>query len=144
MNPYGTILVGIDFTAAGNRAAERAAQMARAYDSRLHIVHVIEHFPEDIPLDTVSPEDRDPEAILRERFGAKAEALARDLGWHRSQVEVATSRGSAKRKLLELATSLKTDLIVVAGAGEGALAGLGSTSSGLLHRAPCDVLVVRA
>jgi universal stress protein A len=141
MSGYTTILVGLDFTDEGRRALERAADVSRRYGSTLHVAHVIEHFPEDIPVDIVPREDLDVETALVDRAREKAAALIRDLGLDDVSIVVEVTRRSAKHKLIELAASVRPDLIVVGGAGE---AGLGSTAGGIIHNAPCDVLVVRA
>jgi len=142
MERYQTILVGLDFTAEGSRVLQRAALMSRTFGAATHVVHVIEHFPEDLPVETIAREDRDPQAALVRRARERAENLARKAGLDDARIIVALTRRSARRELLEQAASLEADLIIVAGAGEAGLAGLGSTASAIVHRAPCDVLVV--
>lgn len=141
MAGYRTILVGVDFTEEGHRAVERAAELSRLFGAQVVLVHVIEHFPEDLPVEMVAPETVDPRDELVARAREKAAAVAREAGMENARIEIDTTRRSAKRHLLELASSMKPDLIVVGGAGE---AGLGSTASGIVHRAPSDVLVVHA
>lgn len=141
MAGYRTILVGLDLADESRRAVERAAGLARLFDARIYLAHVIEHFPEDLPLDMVPGEDSDPGRVLADRAHEKAATLAREAGIGNARIIVEATPRSAKRHLLQLAASLKPDLIVVGGAGE---AGLGSTASGIVHRAPCDVLVVHA
>jgi len=54
-------------------------------------------------------------------------------------------RGSADREIIEFAKSWKADLIVVGSHGRGFWGRmLGSVSDGVVHHAPCSVLVVRA
>lgn len=139
MEGYRSILVGVDFTDEGRRAVERGAEIARLYGSTLYLAHVIEHFPEDLPVDIIPREDLDVETALVNRARDKATTLARDIGINDAQIVVEATHRSAKHKLIQLAASLRPDLIIVAGAGE---AGLGSTAAGIIHRAPCDVLVV--
>jgi len=53
-------------------------------------------------------------------------------------------RGSADREIIEFAKSWKADLIVVGSHGRGFWGRmLGSVSDGVVHHAPCSVLVVR-
>lgn len=141
MAAYRTILVGLDFTDEGRRAIERAADLSRLFGAQVHIAHIIEHFPEDLPVGTIPAENNDPGQVLSVRAREKATLMAREAGLTDARVDVETTRRSAKRHLLEMADSLKPDLIIVGGAGE---AGLGSTASGIVHRAPCDVLVVHS
>lgn len=141
MAPYRTILVGLDFTDQGRRALERAAELSRLFDAEIHLAHVIEHFPEDLPVGMVPAENSDPREALAAQARDKASNLAREVGIDNPRIAVETTRRSAKRHLLELASSIQADLIIVGGAGE---TGLGSTASGVVHRSPCDVLVVHA
>lgn len=139
MAEYRTILVGLDFSDDGRHAIERAAQLARLFGSVVYLAHIIEHFPEDLPVEMIAPEDRDPAKALSARIREKALELARETGLEGARVLVETTHRSARHRLLELAESTKPDLIIAGGSGE---AGLGSTASGLVHRAPCDVLIV--
>lgn len=141
MAPYRTILVGVDFTDAGRRAVERAAEFSRLYDAEVHLAHIIEHFPEDLPVGMIPAENRDPQEALTARSREKLSSLAREAGLGSARLVVETTRRSARRHLLALAASIGPDLIVVGGAGE---TGLGSTASGIVQRAPCDVLVAHA
>ncbi|MCW5586729.1 MAG: universal stress protein [Chromatiales bacterium] len=43
MNPFDSILVATDFSAAANNAVRRAAWLAREHDARLRIMHVVDH-----------------------------------------------------------------------------------------------------
>lgn len=53
-------------------------------------------------------------------------------------------RGAADREIIEFAKSWKADLIVVGSHGRGFWGRmLGSVSDGVVHHAPCSVLVVR-
>jgi len=59
--------------------------------------------------------------------------------------EVRFSMGSAKHEIVRFAREQNIDLIVAATHGRhGITAILGSTTIGVMHSAPCDVLAVRA
>lgn len=54
------------------------------------------------------------------------------------------SAGAAKHEIVEFARRDGVDLIVIGSHGlHGPAVLLGSTTDGVLHRAPCDVLLVR-
>ena len=51
MRDYRRILVGTDFSNASMEAALRGADLAQRYGAALILMHVIEHFPEDMQND---------------------------------------------------------------------------------------------
>ena len=80
MKDYQRILVGTDFSEASMAAAHRGADLAHRYNARLILLHVIEHFPEDIPNDPIAPENVDPAAFYQERARQNILELAERLG----------------------------------------------------------------
>lgn len=145
MEDYRHILLATDFSPACEAAAQRAAALAARFDAQLTALHVVDYFPEDIPIDRIAPEDVDPATFLvnqaREALKQLAERVARP---HLEQ-EVLMSTHSAKHEIIRFAKDRQVDLIVLGSHGRrgiGAL--LGSTVDGALHQATVDVLVVRA
>ncbi len=64
MQAYRHILVATDFSEFSEPAAQRAAELAQRYGADLTLIHILEHFPEDIPIDSIAPEDVDPQKFL--------------------------------------------------------------------------------
>jgi universal stress protein A len=142
---YRHIVVAVDFSEAARRAAERAVELARRWSARLTLLHVIEFFPEDIPLRYIAPEDVDPAEYLERRARGELEALAGELGASDAEQLVTLTTHSARHAIREAAVERGVDLIVVGTHGRrGAGQHLGSTAGALLQHAPCDILAVRA
>jgi nucleotide-binding universal stress UspA family protein len=59
------------------------------------------------------------------------------------EAEAMEKGGSAHREIVSFANSRETGLIVIGSRGNTGLAGIGSVSERVAHRAPCPVLVVR-
>ena len=64
MNSYKYILLATDFSKPAKAAAKRAAEIATCYNSRLCLLHVVDHFPEDISNNWIAPEDQSPTNCL--------------------------------------------------------------------------------
>jgi len=142
MKPYEHILVATDFSALAEVALRRALGLAGS--ARLTILHVVEHFPEDIPAEQISPEDVDPTQFIRNQAQQRLNATAETVHAEMAVLKVVMSTGSARAAIAEEAGREKVDLIVVGANGGGTMSGLlGSTATGVSQSAACDVLVVR-
>ena len=144
MRDYRRILVGTDFSKASTEAALRGADLAQRYGATLILVHVIEHFPEDMPNDPIVPENLDPAAFYRDRATQKLADIAEKIGHKDAVQEVITSTGSARYEIQVLAKERDVDLIILGSQGSGLLHAFGSTTMGVTYDVPCDVMVVRA
>ncbi len=145
MKRYHNILCPTNFSDYCNLAIERAMDLAEQYGASLTLLHVIDYFPEEIPNDMIGPEDEDPKKYLERRAGETLHQLAASLGLKDIRLETRFSSRSAKHEISHFAEEISADLIVLAShAQHGITALLGSTAGGVIHIAPCDVLVVRA
>ena len=144
MSDYRNILVAADFSAAGEAAARRAAILADRLGASLTLLHVLEHFPEDLPVDVIPPEDVDPETYLLDRLRGQLEKLNAAIGQPDVATDIVVSTHSANREIVRYAQNNAMDLIVVGCHGRHGLMGMaGSTANGVMHAATVDVLVVR-
>jgi universal stress protein A len=143
MKKYQRILVGTDFSYASEAAAHRGAELALHYGAVLVLLHVIEHFPEDMPDDLTAPENIDPATYHRDRARKLMEDLASRIAHKSVTQEIVMSPRSAKYEILHLAEAEKIGLIIVGSHGGGRSHLFGSTAIGVVHDAPCDVMVVR-
>lgn len=142
---YRHILVALDFSEASRRTLARAVALAQACGSCLTLAHVIDHFPVDRSNQVIAPEDQDPLAYERQDSERQLRVLADAAGVIDCQFRVLVSDATAKREIPSLAAESGADLIVVGSHGrQGMDAVLGSVAIGVVHRAVCDVLVVRA
>ncbi|NNL00589.1 MAG: universal stress protein [Xanthomonadales bacterium] len=145
MSIYKRILVATDFSIINLLAAKRAALLARLDNSELILLHVIEHFPADSggPLASVFQYNTEQnDALAREVLG-KLDEFKRSIGHEETKTEFRISSRSARSEILRFAKEHEVDLIVVAPHGQGVIGSLGSTATGVLNNADCDVLAVR-
>ena len=144
MEDYRHILAAVEYSAPAQEAAHRAARLSQLLDARLTLLHVVERFPEDMPVDTVAPEDADPSGYRRGVWEARLAELAGELDCPQADTRVAFSPHPAHHEIERVARGIGADLIVLgATAHSGLRRVVGSTASGLSLRAPCDVVVVR-
>jgi len=145
MKDYRHILCPTDFSSHCRQAMQRAREMAGHYGARLTLLHIIDYFPEEIPNDWIPPEDQDPKQYLVERAREMLEKLAAELQLGEAGREVRLTDHSAKHEITAYAEETSADLIVMSShAHHGIFTLLGSTAAGVVHTAPCDVMVVRA
>ena len=145
MKNYKHIVCAIDFSRHGEAACMRAIELITHYGSHLTLLHVVENFPEDRSNEVIAPEHIDP-ALYREGQARKElSKLATRLQYLAATHQVLFSMHAAWHEIVRFAEENKVDLIVVGSHGNhGIAAVLGSTASGVVNHAPCDVLAVRA
>ncbi len=141
MPPYSTILVTTDFSEMSLAAVEEAARLARALDSRLVLLHVVE--------DRVPPL-LDPKTwadIMSHHEAQAAKSLDDFATKHLEGIRYETriEVGAPHRGILDVARRLEAELIVIATQGHSRLghALLGSTVDRVLRATSCPVLVVK-
>ncbi|MEN8158752.1 MAG: universal stress protein [Myxococcota bacterium] len=137
-----TIVAGSDFSDGGGAAVAAAAEWARDFDAKLHLVHALQ-----IPMPLIAPyEVAIPEGVIE---GARREAqrqldeVAQGLAGVTVTTELATTPAHAA--LVDAAQRLSAGLIVTGSRGLTGLkhALLGSVAERTLRYAPCSVLTVR-
>jgi nucleotide-binding universal stress UspA family protein len=144
MTIYTRILLATDFSDINLVAAKRAVLLAKRDNSELIFLHVIEHFPLDGgPLSSVFQHNTELGDALGRQARAQMNDLKRDLGYEKIQIEISITSKSARHEILGFAKAHDVDLIVVAPHGQGIIGTLGSTATGILNNAVCDVLAVR-
>jgi nucleotide-binding universal stress UspA family protein len=137
-----TIIAGTDFSEGGKEAVAAAAEWARSFGARLHLVHALQ-----VPMPLIAPyEVAIPEGIIE---GARREAERQlgEIAKGLSGVQVTTELAStpAHAALADAAKRLPAELIVTGSRGLTGLkhALLGSVAERTLRYAPCSVLTVR-
>ena len=144
MSVYKHILVAVDFSDINRLAVERASILARLNNCELILLHVIEHFPIDGgPLSSVFQYNTEPIEALSQDVRDKMKELVTRLEYENIKTEFRISSKSARHEILRFAIAHEVDLIVVAPHGHGVIGSLGSTATGVLNNAACDVLAVR-
>ena len=138
---FEKILCANDGSERAFRALELAMTLAKENNSELHMVSVeeIDHMPEFIE------EIREEAGTAARRFHTvlqRARTMAEET---RLKLHTHVLAGHPVRDIVELATELKADLLVIGSAGHSEFYErmLGSRADRLVHMAPCPVLVVR-
>lgn len=143
MKDYQHVLLAVDVSHPAEKAASRAAELVRNYRARLTLIYMLPHYPDDMPVPWMSAEEQDPLRHLVPHAQKKLAELTQRIGYPEARVEVVPSARSAKHEILRFAKENEVDLIIVGShvpRGLGRL--LGSTASGVVHGAECDVLTV--
>ncbi len=143
MQSYQHILLATDFTEFSGRAAQRVRQLAADSGTKVTLFHVIEepvpYMGDDLEPLLIDPQLDDELKVLAERMMAD---FSRNNGFENARIEI--DWGSPKLVLTDWARENDVDLIVVGSHGRHGLARLlGSVSTGVMHHAHCDVLVVK-
>ncbi len=135
---YSTVLFASDLTEQSSIIGEKAKSLANMHGAALHCVHVVE------PVGAYGGGlyylgDLNEE--IKNQATTGLNNMAMRLGVDSDKVHLI--QGHTKDEILELATSIKADLIVLGTHGaKGFAALLGSTASSVLNGAKCDVLTV--
>lgn len=143
MNDYRRVLLATDFSEHSAAVTQRAQDLATRYAAVLLLVHVVETVP--MPLyayDAGVPFDYELNEALLEGAHKHLAELGEQLGVpdERRRVEV----GGAASEIVRVAEAEHVDVIVVGSHGRrGLQLLLGSTATGVMHHAKCDVLAVR-
>ncbi len=139
---FDRILLAVDGSDHALRAAQKAAELARAMKSKeLRIVVSYDPIPVYLgePNMQVAIINRKGEAekILEDAVGEVGEVPC--------EVFKDLIEGDAASNIIEVARNTGSDLIVMGSRGLGRLAGLllGSTSQKVVSHAPCPVLIIR-
>jgi nucleotide-binding universal stress UspA family protein len=140
MLPIQTILHPTDFSQQADAAFSLACSLARDYDARIVVVHVVVP-PRPIYGDgMVLPPFQTPQEPLR----AKLHELTRRES--KTQVEEQLLEGDPAMEILRLAEETKCDLVVMGTHGRTGLGRLlmGSVAEQVVRKAQCPVLTVKA
>ena len=144
MNIYRRILVATDFSDINLSAVKRAMRLAKLDNSELIILHVIEHFPMGgAPLASVFQGQSQSSDAMARHVSTKLDELRSKLDYEQIKTDFKISSKSARSEILNFAEAHDVDLIVVAPHGQGIIGSLGSTATGVINNAACDVLAVR-
>jgi universal stress protein A len=142
--PYRRVLCAADLSGSCPTVAAHARDWADSWGAELALLHVEEYFPADRSNQLIAPENRDPEEDLRRRSGGSLGQLVSEACGQGVEPEIILSDRSAKHEIVAFARQREADLIVIGSHGlRGPADLLGSTADGVLHRAPCDLLLVR-
>lgn len=144
MSIYNRILVATDFSDINLLAVKRAVRLAKLDSCELIILHVIEHFPMGgDPLASVFQSSSQSQEAMTRHVQTRLDELRSKLDYEQIRTELRISSKSARSEILHFADAHEIDLIIVAPHGQGIIGSLGSTATGVINNAKCDVLAVR-
>jgi len=139
---FDKILLAVDGSEHALRAARIAAELARTMNStELRIVVAYESIPpylgEPNLQYAIDARMKDAQSVL--------DKAVKEVGKISGEIHTEVLEGSAADAIIDVATTRKSDVIVMGSRGLGRLAGLllGSTSQKVVSHAPCPVLIVR-
>ena len=139
-----TVLAPIDFSTATSRVLDAAVSLALATNGRIVLLHVVQ--PPLLTSDYGLAMESFQEAIaISEKHSAKRLAeLSEQLQSRIDEVITEQASGAAIPEILEQAKKHQADYIVVGSHGHTAIYDLlvGSTTHGILRKAPCPVVIV--
>lgn len=142
MSGYSHVLIAVDLTDDSAAVVRRGLEVARRFNARASILHVVEFIPVDPAGEALLPPPMDLENELVQGAKQRLEDLCGSLDIRDLPHRVVT--GSIKAELLRVVTEERIDLIVLGSHERHGLALLlGSTEKSILHKAACDVLAVR-
>jgi universal stress protein A len=138
MSKYKHILVPTDFSDHSKRAVKKALGLGKLFDARISVVHVVDYLPPAY-ISAQSEYTSAPQII--ERATAYLAEWSNEVGLKDAEQLVRT--GTSGREIIAAAKANGVDLIAIGTSGEGGIRRLlGSTTSAVMHHAPCDVLSV--
>jgi nucleotide-binding universal stress UspA family protein len=144
--PFKRILCAVDFSRDSVEAFHIALELARAQSGSLHVLHVIEAQPvvtEWLPIGGLG----EVAIQIEEKANAAMESLVRSAKTSLTGLAVTTeaTSGRAFVEIVNRATELKTDLIVLGSNGVASLEDIivGSTAERVMKAANCSVLIAR-
>lgn len=138
---YQHILVPLDVSDEARQVLERGQDLARRYQARLSLLHVVEPVIIDSSYDLIGPLPVEIDEPLLQRGRDFLEQITREYGLDAHR---AVELGPVKGTILDYARDNDVDLIVIGTHGRhGVKLLLGSTANAVLHGTPCDVHAVR-
>ena len=143
--PYKNILLPTDFSAHSDMAAKRALQIAEQTGAQLHVLHAVEevmYYNEAYdPLIAEIPLPDDDFLMTQATEHMQKFCERNNLG---KTAIIETQWGSPRWSITAWANDKNIDLIIMGSHGRHGLGRLlGSVSNSVLHKAHCDVLIVK-
>ena len=138
------ILAAIDFSDVSPRIVDKAAEIAKRFDSKLWLIHIAAPDPDFVGYGTGPQCERDWKAKTLKKEHRYLHDRALELKQNGIDVTPLLIQGATVETILQKASKLKAEMIVIGSHGHGALYKtlVGSVSEGVIHKATCPVLIV--
>lgn len=140
------ILAAIDFSDVTPVVVCKAAELAKSFNCKLWLIHIAAPDPDFVGYGTGPQCERDWKAKVLRKEHRYLQDKALELEQDGVNVTPLLVQGATIEAILQEATKLKSDMIVIGSHGHGALYKtlFGSVSEGVLRQAYCPVLVIPA
>jgi nucleotide-binding universal stress UspA family protein len=144
MGAYQTVVVGTDGSDSSLRAVDRAGTLASGPDAKVLIATAYLPTPDDARAQEVLREESYKASGNAPVYAILREATERAKAAGATAVEERSIVGAPVDALVDLATEVRADLLVVGNVGLNTIAGrlLGSVPANVSRRAKVDVLIV--
>ena len=138
------ILVGIDLSECTEIVINKAREIAKGLSAEVWLLHVAEPEPDFVGYDVGPQAERDALAEKFHREHVEIQAIAKQLRSEDLKTTALLVQGATVETILNEATKLHSDIIVLGSHGRGAVHRLlvGSISEGVLRHAKIPVLIV--
>jgi len=140
MGLYRHVLAAVALDQTGRKVLGRAQALARLFEARLSVLHVVEYIPiESGELLMTAPVDLTQQ--LEQQARKQLESLCAEFGIPTQDLHTAT--GPVTPQIQQIAESMQIDLIVVGHLPrKGLSAWFSHTEESVVTRAKCDVLAL--
>ncbi|KAG1663424.1 Universal stress protein A 1 [Nymphon striatum] len=146
---YRHVLVATDFSKYADAALKKALELAKPFSAKVSLVHAAETLSAElypsigelaVPVLINNPEQEEKHLA---RIKKQMEDHIEKHGYADNNIDVQVLSGHRVDEIVEYASKNNVDLIVMGSHGRRGLARLvGSSTNGVIHHAPCDVLTV--
>lgn len=146
---YRHVLVATDFSKYADVALKKALELAKPFSAKVSLVHAAETLSAElypsigelaVPVLINNPEQEEKHIA---RIKKQLKEHIEKLGFADEAIDVHVLSGHRVDEIVEYASKNNVDLIVMGSHGRRGLARLvGSSTNGVIHHAPCDVLTV--
>ncbi len=138
------ILVAVDLSEVTEKIVKEAEKIAQALSAKVWLLHVAEPDPDFVGYKVGPQSARDSVAKEFHQEHRQVQAIGERLRKASLDTTALLVQGATVETILDEATKLKVDMIVVGSHGRGAMYQLiiGSVSEGVLHKSSCPILVV--
>lgn len=139
-----TILAPIDFSDVTKAVVRSAADLAKAFQAALYLLHVAPSDPDFIGYEPGPQTVRDSVARKFRKEHQQLQELESELKSKGLDVHALLVQGATTEKILQEAQRLQAEMVVIGSHGHGALKKLlvGSVAEGVLRKVSCPVLIV--
>jgi len=139
-----TFLVPVDFSAVSEDVVNTAVSFARSFGAKVVLLHVIQ--PPIVTSEYALPVDAVQEAITASEKSAESKFIPLTARFQSAdlEAEAVIRHGPPVYAILEEATKVKADFIIMGSHGHGKIYDLlvGSTASGVIKGARCGVVIL--